>query len=343
VASDFNGAGSLPPAIRPGATGGRGTTRRVTATVCLAVAATFAVPATAAHADPETEAKRKLAKLTGQVDQLVQKYNQVDEQLKIAKKKYQATKESGARELATYNELQQKVAQMAADAYKAGDTGDVAGFVNSGDPQAVLDQAAIFNVLARNRSSQLTQFLSAAQRVRREQAQAKAALDEVTKKADELKKRKTTLDKLVRKQRALVARYDPPAASGGGGGGSYNGPARGSARAALDFAYAQIGKPYVYGAEGPGSYDCSGLTMKAWGAAGVNLPRTTYAQYDATRRVAKSDLQPGDLVFFNGLGHMGLYVGNGRMVHAPSSGKTVQEVSITSGYYLSNYHGAGRP
>jgi cell wall-associated NlpC family hydrolase len=83
--------------------------------------------------------------------------------------------------------------------------------------------------------------------------------------------------------------------------------------------------------------------MKAWAAAGVNITRTTNSQYAATKRVAKSDLQPGDLVFFSGLGHVGMYVGGGKMIHAPRTGKTVEVVSITSGYYLSNYYGAGRP
>ena len=135
----------------------------------------------------------------------------------------------------------------------------------------------------------------------------------------------------------------PMLTEGGPTGGTYTGPASGAPRAALDFAYAQLGKPYQYGAEGPGSYDCSGLTMKAWAAAGVSITRTTNSQYAATKRVAKSDLQPGDLVFFSSLGHVGLYVGGGKMIHAPRTGKNVEVVSITSGYYLSNYYGAGRP
>ncbi len=170
-------------------------------------------------------------------------------------------------------------------------------------------------------------------------------------KQDELAKKKKDLDKKVTKQKALLRSLGGGTSSGGGSGsggggatgGTYNGPASGSARTALDFAYAQLGKPYQYGAEGPGSYDCSGLTMKAWAAAGVNITRTTNSQYAATKRVAKSNLQPGDLVFFNGLGHVGMYVGNGKMIHAPSTGKNVQIVSITSGYYLNGYYGAGRP
>jgi cell wall-associated NlpC family hydrolase len=343
VASDHSKAGLQGQRDRPHTIAGRGTvSRRITATVCLAVAASFAVPATAAHADPEAEAKKKLNKLNEQVEQNVEKYLQINEQLKVARKKYRAAQKSGAEELATYNELQAKVSQMAADAYKAGNTGDVAGFVGSNDPQAVLDQAAVFSHLTRNRTSELTQFLGSAQRVRREVAQTKAAYDEVAAKRKELTERKKALDKQVKKQKALVARYDPPSASGGVGG-TYNGPASGPARAALNFAYAQRGKPYSYGASGPNSYDCSGLTMKAWAAAGVNITRTTNSQYAATKRVAKSNLQPGDLVFFNSLGHVGLYVGGGQMIHAPRTGKNVEVVSITSGYYLSNYYGAGRP
>ncbi|MBQ1094731.1 C40 family peptidase [Streptomyces sp. b94] len=101
------------------------------------------------------------------------------------------------------------------------------------------------------------------------------------------------------------------------------------AEKALAFARAQIGKPYVWGATGPDSYDCSGLTQAAWKNAGVTLPRTTYDQVDAGTTVPVSQAQPGDLVFFyDDLSHVGLYIGNGMMIHAPKPGAYVREESI---------------
>ncbi|MFF3960281.1 NlpC/P60 family protein [Streptomyces griseorubiginosus] len=112
---------------------------------------------------------------------------------------------------------------------------------------------------------------------------------------------------------------------------------------ALAFARAQIGKPYVWGATGPGSYDCSGLTQAAWKAAGVTLPRVTYDQVNAGTTVSLADAQPGDLVFFyDGITHVGLYIGNGMMIHAPKPGAYVREESI---YYdgESAIHSVVRP
>ncbi|MEU6522090.1 NlpC/P60 family protein [Streptomyces sp. NPDC046924] len=101
------------------------------------------------------------------------------------------------------------------------------------------------------------------------------------------------------------------------------------AEKALAFARAQIGKPYVWGATGPGSYDCSGLTQAAWKAAGVTLPRTTYDQVAAGTTVPLSQAQPGDLVFFyDDITHVGVYVGNGMMIHAPKPGTYVREESV---------------
>ncbi|WP_327697197.1 C40 family peptidase [Streptomyces sp. NBC_00459] len=97
----------------------------------------------------------------------------------------------------------------------------------------------------------------------------------------------------------------------------------------LAFARAQVGKPYVWGATGPDSYDCSSLTQAAWRAAGVTLPRTTYDQVNAGTTVSLSDIQPGDLVFFyDDISHVGLYIGNGMMIHAPKPGAYVREESI---------------
>ena len=101
------------------------------------------------------------------------------------------------------------------------------------------------------------------------------------------------------------------------------------AEKALAFARAQIGKPYVWGATGPDSYDCSGLTQAAWKAAGVDLPRVTYDQVNAGTTVPLSQAQPGDLVFFyDDITHVGVYVGNGMMIHAPKPGTYVREESV---------------
>jgi cell wall-associated NlpC family hydrolase len=104
---------------------------------------------------------------------------------------------------------------------------------------------------------------------------------------------------------------------------------------------APLGQPYVYGGSGPGGFDCSGLTSWAWRAAGVSLPRTAQAQYNAVRHIPISALQPGDLVFYGSAGgiyHVGIYVGGGRMIHAPHSGQVVSYISIN----FSGLLGGGR-
>lgn len=116
--------------------------------------------------------------------------------------------------------------------------------------------------------------------------------------------------------------------------------ASGGAKTALGTAYAQIGKPYRWGASGPGSFDCSGFTMFAWRSAGVSLPHSSRAQYAATKRVDRSDLQPGDLVFFGSpIHHVGMYVGDGKMINSPETGERVGVRSMARRDYV----GAGRP
>ncbi|TQJ49355.1 C40 family peptidase [Phycicoccus sp. SLBN-51] len=176
----------------------------------------------------------------------------------------------------------------------------------------------------------------AAQRARQEAARQAAAV-----RAAEAAARKAAADKAAR-DRATAAQQQaprpadprpapqpapesaprptpPPAQSGG-------------VSAVLAYARAQIGKPYQWGAEGPNSFDCSGLTMMAWRQAGVYLSHYTGAQWGETSRVAISDLRPGDLVFYGTDGptshHMGLYIGGGRMIEAPYTGAYVREASI---------------
>nr|WP_239579913.1 C40 family peptidase [Microlunatus panaciterrae] len=123
---------------------------------------------------------------------------------------------------------------------------------------------------------------------------------------------------------------DAPSTSTGSGKGA----------TALAFARRQLGKPYRYGSAGPDAYDCSGLTGAAWAAAGVSLARTSQAQFGNGRPVSRSELQPGDLVFFySGLSHVALYAGNGQVIHASRPGKPIGYASVDS----MPFAGARRP
>ncbi|MFE7518002.1 C40 family peptidase [Streptomyces halstedii] len=185
-------------------------------------------------------------------------------------------------------------------------------------------------------------------------AEEKARLAELERKKEAEAKRKA--EELARQQAAAKAEADRAAkekaagqdtgsgtgsgtGTGTGGSGSDAGYAS-KAEKVLAFARAQIGKPYVWGATGPSSYDCSGLTQAAWKEAGVTLPRTTWDQVKVGTRVATADLQPGDLVFFyDDISHVGIYKGDGMMIHAPKPGANVREESI---YYMPIY-GSVRP
>ena len=116
--------------------------------------------------------------------------------------------------------------------------------------------------------------------------------------------------------------------------------ASGAAQKAVDTALAQRGDMYLYGATGPDRFDCSGLTSFAYKAAGVSIPRTSKAQSTFGTPVSKANLQPGDLVFFySPVSHVGMYIGNGQMVHASSAGKPVAVVNLDS---MPSYAGARR-
>ncbi|MFB8084279.1 NlpC/P60 family protein [Streptomyces sp. NPDC058369] len=177
-------------------------------------------------------------------------------------------------------------------------------------------------------------------------AEEKARLAELERKKEAEAKRKA--EELAKKQAAAKKEAARKAAEPGGSGtetGSGSGSGSGSsastkAEKVLAFARAQIGKPYVWGATGPASYDCSGLTQAAWKAAGVDIPRTTWDQVKVGTRIATADLQPGDLVFFyDDISHVGIYKGDGMMIHAPKPGANVREESI---YYMPIY-GSVRP
>lgn len=142
------------------------------------------------------------------------------------------------------------------------------------------------------------------------------------------------------RRRAAAAQAASRVSSGGGGGGNFPPPTRAPRSEVVNIARRYLGAPYVWGASGPNSFDCSGFTMFVYSQVGVSLPHHSGSQIGAGERVSRSDLQPGDLVFFGSpIHHVGLYAGGGMMIHAPHSGDVVKYSSISRG----DYAGACRP
>lgn len=103
------------------------------------------------------------------------------------------------------------------------------------------------------------------------------------------------------------------------------------------------GTPYVWGGSTPAGFDCSGFTAYVYAKFGTQMAHSTYAQYDAYRHVARTDLRAGDLVFFAGVGHVGIYIGHGRFIHSPRTGKSVEVQRLNGSWYRQSYVGAVRP
>jgi cell wall-associated NlpC family hydrolase len=176
---------------------------------------------------------------------------------------------------------------------------------------------------------------------------AREARAEAARKAREEREHKNNNDNSSKKP----VKKQPPKKQRPGTGGKRDdgGSGRNSrgARAAIDFALAQIGDPYVWAAAGPNAWDCSGLTMQAWRRAGVRLPHSSVAQYEQTKRISEDELRPGDLIFWSETAgdpgtifHVAMYLGGGRMVHAPRTGRPV---TIDSVYYWEDPDFFGRP
>jgi len=142
------------------------------------------------------------------------------------------------------------------------------------------------------------------------------------------------------KQHSAPAPTPAPSSSSGGSSSSAPPPATHSSVVSIALQY--LGVPYVWGGASPSGFDCSGLTMYAYAKVGVYLPHNAAMQYGMGTPVARSQLAPGDLVFFNGLSHVGMYIGGGRFVHAPHTGDVVKISSLSEYWYAATYVGARR-
>lgn len=240
--------------------------------------------------------------------------------------------------------------------------GTFGAMLSSGSPGDFVAQASLIDVVATRRAALVTEAAKARTAAAKAESQAKAAAAAAAKLTRDLAARKTDLSRRAAQaaalfqrlsateRMALTAAQTPEAAQRASRSGRAQPtpatppasvPVSGRAGVAVATARAQVGKPYVWGATGPGSFDCSGLTGYSWRAAGVNLPRTSRQQYAAGAKVSRSSLRPGDLVYFGSpIYHVAIYIGNNMMVSAPQPGDVVKYQSVDA---FSDYAGATRP
>ncbi|KAB1915089.1 C40 family peptidase [Micromonospora sp. AMSO31t] len=297
----------------------------------LAVAglsATLLAPATVARAEPTpAELTKQIEKSSTELERIVESYNKLNEEIK-------ANKATAARLQARIGPLQEQaersradVGAIAATAYKTGGMRTMQALLDPGGAATLPDRLGTLDQLTRQRQQTITGFTESQRQLIDQKTRLDATLAREAAQAKQLvagrKKIEGDLARLYELRRKAYGRAtEAPTRSSSAG----NAPAiSGSAGVAVRYAYGAIGKPYGYGDEGPGSYDCSGLTLASWRAAGKSLPHNAAMQWNATSRISRGSLQPGDLVFYSGLGHVALYVGGGQIIDAPSAGRNVNK------------------
>jgi cell wall-associated NlpC family hydrolase len=309
--------------------------------------ATFTGPAGAAPQPTVAQVQKSVNRLASQMDQAVQQYDEAAQQVASARQRLRTVSHRLTADQARFSSMRAQIAAIATTAYENGTMSSMGALLTSNNPQAVLSQASVLLQMSADRSTQVSQFITAARQLESAQHMARRSEAGVTALEKQRLARKAAIGKTLAKQKAvlasLTAQQAPTVGSGGSTSAVYTGPTATQAEKAVAFAYAQLGKPYQWGATGPGSYDCSGLMQAAWASAGVSIPRDTYSQVAGLPSVPLSALQPGDLVFFDGDGHVAMYVGGGMIIDAPRTGLTVEKVSLSSSWYSSTVDSAARP
>ena len=320
--------------------------------------ATYATTAGAAPQPSITQVEAKVNQLNSQFDQANQQYDQAAQQVSQARVKLAAANKQVAAAQVQFKKLQGAVAQIAAASYENSNMTSIAGLLTSNDPSAVLNSASLLMEISQGRNQQLSAFLVAARQLKTTQQQAQRTKDALAavegqkltqkqKASKALSSEKTVYANLTAEQQQTV---QANTVGGSGGtttptGGTFTGSTSTNGGQAAAFAVSKLGCPYVYGATGPcnSGYDCSGLAQAAWSAAGVAIPRTTYDDWASLPHVSMSSLEPGDLILYDGEGHVAVYVGDGKIVDAPHSGADVEEISMNESWYADNADGAVRP
>jgi cell wall-associated NlpC family hydrolase len=313
-----------------------------------AAAAAVAFSAQAANAAPsekpsKDEVKAKVDALYEQAEQATEKLDGAQEKQEKLQKEISTIQDNVARGQEELNKLRDGLGTMASAQYRTGGIDPSIQLFLSSDPDDYLDKASTMDQLSAQQVEALTKIQGKQRELAQERAEASSKLKDLSATRTELKKKKNEvkaklaaaqklLNTLTAKEKAALDAQQAQAASRSSSRVDLGNTGSASSRAAAAFAAGQtkIGSPYVYGASGPSSFDCSGFTSWAYAQAGVSIPRTSEAQASAgTRIYSQSDLKVGDLVIFYGdYHHVGLYAGNGQVLHAPHTGAVVRYESI---------------
>lgn len=325
-----------------------GHTARTAATLALAGAATATGFDGTGHAEPQltpAQVKAKVDQLYQDAEAATEKYDGAKEKADTEQRRLNALRDETARKQQKLNTARDALGSFAAAQYREGGFAPTWQLVLSGDPDRYLDDAAFVERAGDRQAAAVSGVREQLREIEQLRGAARIELQSLRSRRAELRRQKRTITGKLDEARRLLARLSPQQRSEVAGDGSALGRASRSAsdardsleqagtaaapnaraEAAVAYAYAKLGSPYVWGAAGPNAFDCSGLVQAAYRSAGISLPRTTYAQIDAGRRVSRSELQPGDLVFFySGISHVGIYVGNGQIIHAPNPSAPVR-------------------
>jgi peptidoglycan DL-endopeptidase CwlO len=329
-----------------------------------AVAAGVIFIQTGADADPKPtldQAKRQVAALQHKAEEAGESANDLRGQISASAVRVKALQAGIAKQQAQVDAVKRQIGSLAVAGYQTSGMTTTAQLLLSTNPDQFLSQASTAQAFAGQQNSALRRFQQAQGKLGDLQASEQselASLKAVQTQQDTLKKQIQTnldaaekvLDKLSDEERAKIqaenekeaeeARDQRPSRDEDRMDEDLPVPASGRAGTAVQAAMAQLGDSYVWGADGPDSFDCSGLMMYAWGKAGVSLSHSSKAQASEGRRVSKSQLMPGDLVFYySPISHVAMYIGNGRIVHASRPGKPVKTDPID----LMPYNTAVRP
>jgi len=307
----------------------------------VAGAVTFILlgPALSAHADPSLdEVRQQLDAKSGDLEKIVEAYNKANEELKTTQGQATALAEKMKPLEDKLNAASAVVGQISQAAFKGGKVGTINALLSSNSGSTFVDQLGTLDQIARYQQHQISGYKDAKATFDVEKSKLDSLLATQSATEQDLGGKKKQIEGEVADLKKL---RDKLTGAGGGGGGSsngsgpkYNGPTPpyvpGKAGAAVNFAYGAIGAPNVWAsAKYPPGYDCSGLTMAAWAAAGVSLPHSAAMQYNQLPKVSRADLQPGDLIVTNGQGHVGIYVGDGMAIHASTYGVPVKKAPMS--------------